>query len=58
MNTLVFLLIGAIAGWLAGVVINFFVAGSTSYSEWGSQLAYPLASVIITLLIALVADFF
>lgn len=44
--------------WLAGVVINFFVAGSTSYSEWGSQLAYPLASVIITLLIALVADFF
>ncbi len=44
--------------WLAGVVINFFVAGSTSYSEWGDQLAYPLASVIITLLIALVADFF
>ncbi len=44
--------------WLAGVVINFFVAGSTDYSDWGLILAYPLASVLIMLAMALVADFF
>ena len=44
--------------WLAGVVINFFVAGSASSGEWGGTLAYPLASVIIMLIIALVTDFF
>ncbi len=44
--------------WLAGVVINFFVAGTTGYLGWGDLLAYPLASVVITLMIALVADFF
>ncbi|MBP6037727.1 MAG: hypothetical protein KA604_00110 [Candidatus Saccharimonas sp.] len=43
--------------WLAGVVINFFVAGSQT-SEWGSVVAYPLATVIIVLLIAFVTDFF
>ena len=46
------------ASWLAGVVINFFVSGGTSSYEWGSVLAYPLASVIIMLIIALVTDFF
>ncbi len=44
--------------WLAGVVINFFVAGNTGSYEWGSVLAYPLASVVIMLGIALVTDFF
>lgn len=40
---------------LAGIVINYFVSGSKSY-QWGNELAYPLASVIIMLVIALVAD--
>lgn len=44
--------------WLAGVVINFFVAGNTGSYEWGSVLAYPLASVVIMLGIASVTDFF
>lgn len=42
---------------LAGVVINYFISGSKD-DEWSSQLAYPLASVIIMLIIALVTDRF
>ena len=49
---------GISVSWLAGVVINFFVAGNTGSYEWGSVLAYPLASVVIMLGIALVTDFF
>lgn len=43
--------------WLATVVINYYVSGSESY-QWSSALAYPLASVIILLAIALVTDIF
>lgn len=42
---------------LAGIVINYFVSGSKGY-QWGNELAYPLASVIIMLAIALIADKF
>ncbi len=49
---------GISVSWLAGVVINFFVAGNSGSYEWGSVLAYPLASVVIMLGIALVTDFF
>jgi len=43
--------------WLAGVVINYYVSHSHAY-EWGGQLAYPLAAVIIMLIISLVTDWF
>lgn len=42
---------------LAGIVINYFISGSKTY-QWGNELAYPLASVIIMLAIALVTDRF
>lgn len=45
--------------WLAGVVVNYYIANKgSSYIVWSMLLAYPLASVIITFLIALVADKF
>ncbi len=45
--------------WLAGVVINYYISNKGSSSVvWSMLLAYPLASVIITFLIALVADKF
>ncbi len=40
---------------LAGIVINYFISGNKGY-QWGNELAYPLASVIILLAIALVTD--
>ena len=40
---------------LAGIVINYFISGSKGY-QWGNELAYPLASVIIMLAIALITD--
>lgn len=40
---------------LAGIVINYFISSSKSY-QWGDKLAYPLASVIIMLAIALITD--
>lgn len=43
--------------WLAGVVTNFFVAG-TKTTGIGEEIAYPLASVIVMLLCAAVADLF
>ncbi len=43
--------------WLAAVTLNFFIAGNHA-DEWGSTLAYPLASVIVMLLCAGAADFF
>ena len=42
---------------LAGIVINYYVSSTGSY-EWGNELAYPLAAVIIMLAIALVTDRF
>lgn len=45
--------------WLAGVVINYYIANKgSSEIVWSTLLAYPLASVIITFLIAFVADKF
>lgn len=45
--------------WLAGVVVNYYIANKgSSYIVWSMLLAYPLASVIITFLIALLADKF
>lgn len=45
--------------WLAGVVVNYYISNKDSlYIVWSTLLAYPLASVIITFLIALVADKF
>jgi hypothetical protein len=41
-------------GWLAAVTIGYFIAGNTS--SVASALAYPLASVIVMLVIALVCD--
>lgn len=43
--------------WLAAVVINYYIAGNPDYN-WSDMLAYPLASVIIMLIIALVTDMF
>lgn len=43
--------------WLAGVVINFAVAQKNT-DDWAQALAYPLAAVIIMLIIAFVTDFF
>lgn len=45
--------------WLAAVVINYYIANKDSSDiVWSTLLAYPLASVIITFVIALVADKF
>ncbi len=45
--------------YLAAVVINYFISGNRVDSQdWGSQLAYPLASVLIMLAIAFVTDKF
>lgn len=48
---------GVSTTWLAGVVIAYFVARGSS-TNWSEMLAYPLASVIIMLAIAFVADWF
>lgn len=42
---------------LAGITFGYFIAGSDA-SFWGDSLAYPLAAVIVMLVIALVTDFF
>jgi hypothetical protein len=42
---------------LGGLTFNYFVAGNSS-ADWGDSLAYPLAAVIVMLVIALVTDFF
>lgn len=47
---------GVSTSWLAGVVINFFISSNVDSSDWGETLAYPLASVIIMMIIALVTD--
>ena len=46
------------ATWLAGVVINYFVAPASSPDDIGGLLAYPLASTIIMLIVSLVTDWF
>lgn len=48
---------GVSATWLAGVVVTYLVAKGNS-TDWSGMLAYPLASVIIMLAIAFVADWF
>ena len=45
---------GVAMGWLAGVTVAYFVTGNSSSVT--SALAYPLASVIVMLIVALVAD--
>lgn len=42
---------------LVGMVINYHVSSSNA-DVWGSQMAYPLAAVMIMLAIALVTDYF
>ncbi len=42
---------------LAGITFGYFIAGSDA-TFWGDSLAYPLAAVIVMLVIALVTDFF
>lgn len=42
---------------LSGITFGYFIAGSDATS-WGDNLAYPLAAVIVMLVIALVTDFF
>ncbi len=42
---------------LAAITFNYFIAGSDA-TQWGENLAYPLAAVIVMLVIALVTDFF
>jgi hypothetical protein len=43
--------------WLSALTFNFFIAGNETQT-WGETLAYPLASVIVMLLFALVSDVF
>jgi hypothetical protein len=42
---------------LAGITFGYFIAGSDA-TFWGDSLAYPLAAVIVMLVISLVTDFF
>lgn len=45
--------------WLASVVTEYFIRvghGNSGYDNWSSALAYPLASVVIMFVIALVTD--
>ena len=42
--------------WLAGVVINFYITGGSNGYGYNEALAYPLASVLTLLVIALVTD--
>lgn len=46
---------GISMSWLAGVVINYFISDG-SYGIWENLLAYPLAAVIVMMIIALVTD--
>jgi hypothetical protein len=48
---------GASLSVLAGITFGYFIAGSEA-TFWGDSLAYPLAAVIVMLVIALVTDFF
>jgi hypothetical protein len=48
---------GVSMSWLAGVVINYFVTRSHSVA-WAGELAYPLAAVIVMMVITLVTDWF
>lgn len=43
--------------WLIVLTFSYFIAGNDSQS-WGDALAYPLASVIVMLIFAVVADLF
>ena len=43
--------------WLSALTFGYFVTGNDSQS-WGDALAYPLASVVVMLIIAQVADLF
>lgn len=45
-------------GWLSGIVASYYETGeaASGRTEWASILAYPLAAVIITGVVALVTD--
>ena len=43
--------------WLSALTFGYFITGNDSQS-WGAALAYPLASVVVMLIIAQVADLF
>lgn len=43
---------------LSGITIGFFLSGNSASDALGEGLAYPLAAVIVMLLISLVTDFF
>ncbi len=44
--------------WLVAMMFGFWVAGADSTAEWGDMLPYPLASVVVFLLISLMTDYF
>lgn len=49
---------GAALAVLSGITIGFFLSGNSAAASIGEGLAYPLAAVIVMLVIALVTDFF